>query len=91
MGRQRQRVDRAEVRQLPEGCGEQGKDGESWLKSRQWCCPNDSLRVTYGKSEVKKCVHSNMSFTLRPLDLLFGVKLPVRYRLGASPMLDEVC
>ena len=46
VGRQHQRVDRAGVRQLPEGCGEQGQM-EGWLQSRQWYVPNDP----YGSRE----------------------------------------
>ena len=39
-GRQRQGMDRPGVRQVPEGSGEQEKNGENWLQSHLWC-PND--------------------------------------------------
>ena len=40
VGRQHQAMDRPGVRQVPEGSGEQGKNGENWLRNHQWC-PND--------------------------------------------------
>ena len=43
-GRQRKRwengMDRPGVRQVPEGSGEQEKNGENWLRNHMWC-PND--------------------------------------------------
>ena len=33
-------MDRPAVRQVPEGSGEQGKNGENWLQNHLWC-PND--------------------------------------------------
>ena len=33
-------MDRPGVRQVPEGSGEQGKNGENWLQNHLWC-PND--------------------------------------------------
>ena len=39
-GRLHQGMDRPGVRQIPEGSGEQGKDGENWLQNHLWC-PND--------------------------------------------------
>ena len=40
MGRQHQGMDRAGVRQVPEGSGEQGKMEKNWLQNYLWC-PND--------------------------------------------------
>ena len=40
VGRLHQGMDRPGVRQIPEGSGEQGKDGENWLQNHLWC-PND--------------------------------------------------
>ena len=40
VGRQHQGMDRPGVRQVPEGSGEQGKNGENWLQNHLWC-PND--------------------------------------------------
>ena len=46
-GRQKKRwedniriIDRPGVRQVPEGSGEQGKNGDNWLQNHLWC-PND--------------------------------------------------
>ena len=41
VGRQQQGMDRQGVRRVPEGSGEQGKNGENWLQNHLWC-PNDS-------------------------------------------------
>ena len=40
VGRQHQEMDRPGVRQVPEGSGEQEKNGENWLQNHLWC-PND--------------------------------------------------
>ena len=40
VGRQHQGMDRPGVPQVPEGSGEQGKNGENWLQNHLWC-PND--------------------------------------------------
>ena len=40
VGRQHQGIDRPGVRQVPEGSGEQEKNGENWLQNHLWC-PND--------------------------------------------------
>ena len=40
VGRQHQGMDRPGVRQVPEGSGEQAKNGENWLQNYLWC-PND--------------------------------------------------
>ena len=40
VGRQHQGMDRPGVRQVPEGSGEQGKNGENWLRNHLWR-PND--------------------------------------------------
>ena len=39
-GRQHQGIDRPGVWQVPEGSGEQGKNGGNWLQNYLWC-PND--------------------------------------------------
>ena len=40
VGRQHQGMDRPGVRQVSEGSGELGKNGENWLQNYLWC-PND--------------------------------------------------
>ena len=40
VGRQHPGIDRPGVRQVPEGSGEQEKNGENWLQNHLWC-PND--------------------------------------------------
>ena len=40
VGRQHQEMDRPEVRQVPEGSGEQEKNGGNWLRNHPWC-PSD--------------------------------------------------
>ena len=40
VGRQHQGIDRPGVWQVPEGSGEQGKNGGNWLQNHLWC-PND--------------------------------------------------
>ena len=40
VGTQHQGMDRPGVRQVPEGSGEQGKNGKNWLQNHLWC-PND--------------------------------------------------
>ena len=40
VGRQHQGMDRPGVRQIPEGSGEQGKNGRNCLRNHLWC-PND--------------------------------------------------
>ena len=40
VGGQHQGMDRPGVRQVPEGSGEQGKNGGNWLQNHLWC-PND--------------------------------------------------
>ena len=40
VGKQYQEMDRPGVRQVPEGSGEQRKNGENWFQNHLWC-PND--------------------------------------------------
>ena len=56
MGRQHQEMDRPGVRQVPEGGGEQGKNGENWFQNHLWCTndprgegidDNDEEEITY--------------------------------------------
>ena len=60
VGRQHQGMDRPGVRQVPEGSGEQGKNGENWLQNHLWR-PNDPrglglmmMMIMYSEVDTQK-------------------------------------
>ena len=54
VGRQHQRVDRVEVRQLPEGCGEEEKMERAGCKAVRGGAPSDPWGLRESKQAKKK-------------------------------------
>ena len=50
VGRQHQGMGRPGVREVPEGSGEQGKNGENWLQNHLQC-PNDHRGCEIGNND----------------------------------------